>query len=304
MSIQSNSSNVKPPVIWMPNTIEKAMELKGQFESLAKYVSGATLLQLQWQSGHQIPHHLISLEKIPSLKEIKIDLENKYVSIGAMVTLTQCREEPIFQKTLPILYEAVKSIAAPAVRNRATIGGNIMGGVGDLIPLLMSLNAKLVFFEERNFKTVDVIEWLLNKETFHQTLLSEIIIPFEEMDGLTSVFYKKIGRRETFTAAILTVSGKIKWNQDGEIQDLKLAIGGGDNKPAFFQQTMFELIGKSIDDINWKNVYASILNEILPAEDVFVSGNYRKKAAANIIVAELQNCVSTYRLREEQVHEI
>mgnify|MGYP007126180839 CR=1 FL=1 len=60
MSIQSNSSNVKPPVIWMPNTIEKAMELKGQFESLAKYVSGATLLQLQWQSGHQIPHHLIS----------------------------------------------------------------------------------------------------------------------------------------------------------------------------------------------------------------------------------------------------
>ncbi|RKI98581.1 hypothetical protein D7X33_52440, partial [Butyricicoccus sp. 1XD8-22] len=89
-----------------------------------------------------------------------------------------------------------------------------------------------------------------------------------------------------------------------KIYNAKLAIGGGDNNPALLQKTMGELIGKSMEDIDWKKVYASLLSEILPTEDVFVSGKYRKKAAANIIVAELQNSVGIYGTREEQVHEI
>ncbi|KGR88639.1 hypothetical protein CD30_18190 [Ureibacillus massiliensis 4400831 = CIP 108448 = CCUG 49529] len=304
MSIQPNVSNLKPPVIWMPKSIEKVIELKHQFGSNASFVSGATLLQLQWQNGHILPHHLLSLENIPTLKEMKMDVEKKHVSIGSMVTLAQCRFEPLFKKSLPILFEAVKTIAAPAVRNRATIGGNIMGGVGDLIPLLITLNAKLVISENRTIKTIELYEWVQRKEEFNQPLLIEILIPYEEMDGLSSVFYKKIGRRETFTAAIITVSGKIKWDPNGKIYNANLAIGGGDNNPALLQKTMGELIGKSMEDIDWKKVYASLLSEILPTEDVFVSGKYRKKAAANIIVAELQNSVGIYGTREEQVHEI
>lgn len=283
MSIQPNVSNFKPPVIWMPESIEKAIELKHQFGSMASFVSGATLLQLQWQNGLTLPQHLLSLENIPTLKEMKIDLVNKHVSIGSMVTLAQCRFEPLFKKTLPILNEAVKAIAAPAVRNRATIGGNIMGGVGDLIPLLITLNARLVISEDQAIKTIELFEWVQRNEEFNQPLLLKILIPYEEMDGVSSIFYKKVGRRESFTAAIITVSGRIKWNKNGKICELNLAIGGGDNKPALLQKTTGELIGKSMEEIDWKKVYASVLSEIVPAEDVFVSGKYRKKLQQTLL---------------------
>ena len=277
--IQHNeASALQSAQVWMPASIETAIEQMSRLGSEARYISGGTLLQIQWESGHRIPRHLISLELIPSLKEIK-SAEEGLLKIGALTTLAQCRKNPTIQTTQPILSQAVQSIAAPAVRSRATIGGNIMGGIGDLIPLLLALDAKLLVQGEE----IEISNWLLSADK--NQLLTHILLPSAQKLS----FFKKIGRRESFTAAIVTVAGTITKTDLGTIDDIRLAAGGGDNKPILLEGTEMIIRGKRIEEIDWKAAFASIQSEFKAASDAFVSADYRQKAAANLIISELKN---------------
>ena len=53
---------------------------------------------------------------------------------------------------------------------------------------------------------------------------------------------------------------------------------------------------KRVEDINWKAVYRTILDEFIPVTDAFVTAEYRKKVAANLIITELRS-----RLIHEEV---
>jgi len=302
MSNQVDTLNVKSPVIWAPETIEKAVELKEQLGLNAEFISGGTLLQLQWAGGRKLPEHLISLEGILEMKSIKFDQKNAELSIGAITPLGAYQTNKIL-KEFPVFCEALKSIAAPGIRNRGTIGGNLMGGIGDLIPFFLSLNANLVFCNAGNFEQINIWDWV-KQSAAKERLLSKILIPLDKDTMETYTFYRKIGRRETFTAAILTVSGKIKWNPSNNIAEAKLAIGGGDNKPVRLEKTEQYLLGKKGAELDWKNIYSIITDEFIALDDAFVTGSYRKKVAANLIVAELQSQFIQSGYREEQVYEI
>lgn len=287
MSNQVVSVKAKTPVISIPRTIEKAIELKKQYGPIAEFISGGTLLQLQWMNGRRIPEQLISLEQIAELKTVLFDSHKAVLSIGSITSLSSYQTNKIL-KEFPVICDALKSIAAPGIRNRGTIGGNIMGGVGDLIPFLLSLDAKLVFHDEEQAKEIEMWDWL-RKSTNTEQLLTHIFIPLDKDILEPYTFYRKIGRRENFTAAILTVSGKIKLAESSKIVDVKLAIGGGDNKPIRLEKTEQIIIGKRTEELNWKTIYSMITEEFIAAEDAFVTSNYRKKVAANLIVAELQS---------------
>ncbi|MBO2537684.1 FAD binding domain-containing protein [Rummeliibacillus suwonensis] len=296
---QIEPSITSSPIIWVPSTIEEAIELKRKFGSKAEFVSGSTLLQLQWMNGRKIPENIISLEQISKLKEVQIDEDKKTLSIGASSQLSSYKTDRLL-KNFPIICEALKSIAAPAVRNRGTIGGNIMGGVGDLIPLFLALKAKLLVHDEKESELVDFWEWLQHSQRKNQTLLSTIHLPIIKECANSYSFYKKIGRRETFTAAILTVSGSVRWDDHGVIEEAKLALGGGDNKPFLLENTEHKMIGKKGEEIDWKSVFESITSEIAPADDAFVSGDYRKKVAANLMIAALQSKFTVISNGEEE----
>ena len=277
----------REPVISIPITIEEALALKQKYGEKAEYASGATLLQLQWLNGRSIPEQLISLEHIKELNSIKFDQHQGELSIGAITPLGSYQTNKILRE-FPIICDALKTIAAPGIRNRGTIGGNIMGRIGDLIPFLFSLNAKLVFQNGKEVKKIGIWDWYQQAVNNHY-LLTHILIPLDK-DMLESYsFYRKIGRRETFTAAILTVAGKIKWDETNRIQDVKLAVGGGDNKAVRLEKTEQLIKCKNGEELDWQTIYSSITDEFVAAEDVFVSSNYRKKVAANLIVAELHN---------------
>ena len=286
--------------IWMPESLELAVALKKQYGLTSTYVAGATLLQLKWQSVLAMPQHHICLEKITELKQVKV-AENG-LKIGALTSLSTLRFDPIIKRKYPVISEAVKSIAAPAVRNRGTIGGNVMGGEGDLIPLFLALQAEMTFLQEGSFKTMSIADWIQNGHS-QDDLLVYIFIPMSTSNHFNS-FYKKIGRRETFTAAIVTVSGQVKLSETNTINEICLAIGGGSNKPIRLVKAEQYMEGKTIDQMKLANIYQYILDEYNPASDAFVTGNYKKKVAANLIISELQRLLNTKVESEGSVYEM
>lgn len=274
------------PKIWIPSKLEEAVSIKKQFGQDAAYVAGATLLQLKWQAGIPMPQHHINLEKIKELQQI--EMKEQQIEIGAYTKLSSLRSNPIMKTSFPILSEAVKIIAAPAVRNRGTVGGNVMWGEGDLIPLLLAMQARLTFLHEYEFQTVAISDWI-NDSIFNDSLLVKIVIPKKD---LSKTFYKKIGRRETFTAAIVTVAGQIHLSDAKELTSVSLAIGGGSNKPLRLQKAEDYMLGKTLEAIRWAEIYQAILDEFNPADDPFVTSNYKKKVAANLIISELRRILT------------
>ena len=81
---------------------------------------------------------------IDHLSELKRMFKNdRDLHIGAGCTYSELLEDPF----IPIaLKNAIKTIAAPAIRNRGTLGGNICNAspAGDTLPLLYVYNAKLL----------------------------------------------------------------------------------------------------------------------------------------------------------------
>jgi xanthine dehydrogenase C subunit len=294
--METHDDVLNSPIIWVPTTLEEFSSLKEQISQGCTYVAGGTLLQLRWQVAQTTPKHLINLEEILPLQQYKID--EQYVTIGALTKLSTLRFDAVLNEAYPVFATAVKSIAAPAVRNRATIGGNVMGGEGDLIPLLLAMQAELTFLQGGDFKTMTMEEWLPVRQSMNDLLL-EITIPTYS-PAQTTTFYRKIGRRETFTAAILTVAGQVSL-ADEVIDHIALAVGGASNQPLRFKEAEHYLLNKTANQIDWKKVYRNIVEEYPAATDIFVTSNYKKKVAANLIIAELQKVIQNQVEQEEAV---
>jgi 4-hydroxybenzoyl-CoA reductase subunit beta len=110
-----------------PETIEDACGLLKQHRSRAKVIAGGTDLIKLMRHRLVEPQVLIDLKHIPEMKHLKED-DTTGLHIGAMVSLSEIIRSPLVQTRVPLLAEACRSVAVPAIRNMATLGGNVCLG--------------------------------------------------------------------------------------------------------------------------------------------------------------------------------
>ncbi|HZH61283.1 MAG TPA: FAD binding domain-containing protein [Metabacillus sp.] len=268
-------------IVKQPVLIDEALIQKKDSQEV--FVAGGTLLQLHWESGTPLPHTLVDLSFLNQLKGITCQElgDTSKVKIGALTTIAECLSHPLMVKHAPLLVNACCNIAAPAVRNRATIGGNVASLVGDTIPALLALNAEVKLAIKEDIYVMSLWDWLkINQQ--QPFLLLEISIPFSPIG--TKGFYRKVGRREAFIPSILTISGQWKKDDDGKLQFIRLGVGGGSHRPIRLEGVELILKGETL---NKKFLYQTILDEFQSYSDPFISEAYRKKVAANILMTEL-----------------
>ncbi|MBZ9535097.1 FAD binding domain-containing protein [Cytobacillus oceanisediminis] len=258
-------------------------------------ISGGTILQINWEAGVEKPVHLISTEKLQPLKGItETDINGqRYLKIGAAMTIADCLNNQLVQRNASILTEACEKIAAPAVRNRGTIGGNICSKIGDTISVLLVLQAQLSFFNGKHEYIIPLREWLVKPHPPSSELLTNIFIPIHVTNISTYSFFRKIGRRESFTAAIISVAGYLEF-QDTIIKTARLSIGGGAHLPCRLTETEKELINGG-ETTDWKHLNKVIQADFSSYTDPFVTEEYRKQVAANLFIATIKDFLNRQR---------
>lgn len=274
--------------VWTPADMKEAWTLREKFHLQSCFIAGGTLLQTQWEKGVPYPPQLISLEKVEGLEGINYKTEGTkhFLQIGAMTKLAACRNHPVIKEKWSLLSTAIQQIAAPAVRNLGTIGGNVANRFGDAIPALLTMDAEVSYFDGNTIITEKLDHWL-NTSQNNEVLLTGVILPEYRRSSFAAQFYKKVGRRESFSGSVVTVSGVIGKNDAGVIDFVRLAAGGGDNRPHRLKETEQLLIDQTINPDLLRNAYETIINEFYPISDVFYSDDYRRWIAANIIISEL-----------------
>ena len=68
---------------------------------------------------------IISLKNVEELKGITYDRSKDRLTIAAMTTLSELAAAPEIAEIQPAIAAAAKTIAAPPIRNQATVGGNL-----------------------------------------------------------------------------------------------------------------------------------------------------------------------------------
>ncbi|NOZ74374.1 MAG: hypothetical protein GXO90_03220, partial [FCB group bacterium] len=76
------------------------------------------------KQGLSQPETVIDLSRIQDLN--KIERQDDYIHIGALVSLSTIVEHPTIREYFPLIREAAESIGSPVLRKSATLGGNLL----------------------------------------------------------------------------------------------------------------------------------------------------------------------------------
>jgi len=279
------------PAVLQPRDMHEAWRMKRDLGEQSIYISGGTLLRTQWEAGTAaVPKYLIDTGSMTELKMIFAAADE--LEIGASAHLSQCLREPFIQQAAPAFYQALRSIAAPSIRNLATIGGNIASGIGDALPALLVHDTRLVWFDGRQEFELPLSDWLkADKSRFANDLLCKIRIPFpgqsgEEARGRINA-YQKVGRREAFTPSLVTVAISGFIHRQGSFPLLRIAAGGGNAGAKRLSSVEAMLQAHSLQELSLASLYELAAAEYETYTDAFATAAYKKKMVGNLVAAEI-----------------
>lgn len=211
-----------------PSTLEEALQLLSELGGNAKVLAGGTDLLVKMKQKIDKPRHVISVARVPGLAEV-IPRNGHGVTVGAGVTAaTLSRHELVRDRFEPLALAAAR-LGAPMIRNRATIGGNLVNGrpAADLPPACMVLDASLKLKSVSGERDVPVHEFFRGPgETViepHELLVS---INMETPEPWSGGAYIKLGARKTLEISMVNVAVMLTLQSpDGLIVDARIALG-------------------------------------------------------------------------------
>ncbi|MFC0211941.1 FAD binding domain-containing protein [Paenibacillus chartarius] len=281
------------PAVWHPKDAAEARRLRMSLGSRSLYVAGGTLLRTQWEAElRKMPEHVIDLGSVRELREIAED--GCVLKLGSQTTLAECRSSMLLMQDFPLLAEAARAIAAPSVRNLASLGGNVVSCVGDTIPALLIYEAELLWLGNDGWQIEPIGMWLdqmqQQGDADMDRLLVSVRLPIDAGMGHAGRrfgCYHKVGRREAFTPSVVTVAIRGSVSGEGKLCGLRAAAGGGQTIPRRLVELEEQLEGAAPGEAALAAAYETVMKSFDPKGDAFASAEYRRVTAANLITAAL-----------------
>ena len=107
-----------------PKTLDEAVALMAKHGGEGKIVACGTDLLPSMKQKLFTPPYVLDLGGVRELRGIR-NLPGDGIEIGALTTLSTVEHSALVRKDYPVLYQAVKTVASPVLRNMGTIGGNV-----------------------------------------------------------------------------------------------------------------------------------------------------------------------------------
>ncbi len=130
-------------VLVAPSTVSEALALAAPGPSGPTLVlAGGTDLLRDLDDGRVAPARLLSLRRMPWRS---IAWNGDSVTIGSTRSLRELELDGAIRERLPGLWEAIRAVGGVALRQHATLGGNIARAspASDLLPILLAYDARV-----------------------------------------------------------------------------------------------------------------------------------------------------------------
>jgi len=270
---------------YAPKTLHGALLLLEK-PGLTPYVGGTDLMVNEFCDEVEY----LFLGKVPEMRQITSDYLN--TRFGAACTFAETIKHPL---TPSILKEACLQIAAPAIRNAGTLGGNIANGSAkaDSALIFMVTDSKLRLASTRGERLIPIKDFYLGggkTALAPDELIVEILVPKRDYGNY---YYKKVGARNALAISRTSFAGLLDV-RDGVITNCAVAIGAVTDVIIRLTEIDQMLIGKTIEEAKeLKDAYIAAYDEAIAPRRGRVGIEYRKDVCMNLLrdflVHHLQN---------------
>jgi CO/xanthine dehydrogenase FAD-binding subunit len=280
--------------IYSPPDLEEALKFKdSQGERVAVIASGTDLLP-RMRKRQISPPILLNISSLEDdLRYIR--KEDGMVRVGALTTLTDLLNSPVFTGRLSMVREAAEIFGAPQIRNVATIGGNICSASSseDLIPVFLALDAKARLISAAGERTVPVKDFVKGKRLTAlkpSEMLSEVY--FDAPGENTWSGYEKLGRRNMLVVAIVNESLLLGLESDlSTVRSARVALNRlAGRVPALAEKTETFLVGRRLSEETIAGAKRALESELELTSDFRGSAAYRVEVAQAYLGKLIERC--------------
>ena len=252
----------------------------------AQILAGGTDVLVQMREGKRAGKELISIYGINELRGVSID-EAENIRIGSLTSFSHITKDPIIQKYINVLGEAVDMVGGPQIRNAGTIGGNTCNGVtsADSASTLFAWDAIVELTGEKGVRKIPIQEFYLSAgkvDVRPDEIQTAILIPkasYEDCFG----HYIKYAMRNAMDIATLGCSVNVVLSGDKKtILRARIAYGVAGPIPMRASSAEASAAGKPVTGETVEAFGAAVLEDIHPRDSWRASKAFREHIAVEL----------------------
>ncbi|MGH7715598.1 MAG: FAD binding domain-containing protein, partial [Vulcanimicrobiaceae bacterium] len=203
--------------------------------------------------------------------------------IGALVTHAEIERSALVERFFAPLAETFGHVATVRIRNQATIGGNLVHAdpASDPPPMLIALDAQIVVAGREGIRIIPVAEFF--RDYFEVALqpgeiVTAIRIPPPPAGTLGTYVKFLPASKDDF--ATVSVAATVRLGENGDCEDVRLALGAVATIPVRARRAEEALRGKRITRETIEAAATIVAQEVDPLDDARGSAAYKREMAS------------------------
>jgi carbon-monoxide dehydrogenase medium subunit len=259
----------------------------------AKLIAGGTNLIPDLRAKAVQPQVLIDISRLKNLSYIRE--EKNRIRIGGLTTLSDMASSPVIQKSAPILFEASTQLGNPLVRNRATLGGNLVDAspAADTAPPLLALEGIVLTEREgRGSREIPIDQFFAGpgKTVIRpDEVLREIVFP--KPGPGCKMAYHKLGLRNSDAISVVSVAVLLELSGN-RCRKARIGLGAVAPKPIRAYRVEEAMAGEELGNSLIEECRRIVQQEIRPISDLRASAEYRRSMTAVLLSRILKQVFS------------
>ena len=215
-------------VLYQAKSVEEAVALHLAHPE-ADIIAGGTDVLVQMREGKRAGKSLLSIQGIDEIRGVKME-EDGTIRIGSLTTFSHITNDPIIQKYINVLGEAVDMVGGPQIRNAGTIGGNTCNGAtsADSASTLHAWEAIIELTGPNGIRRLPIHEFYIKPgvvDLREGEIQTGVLIPKESYEN-TYGHYIKYAMREALDIATLGTSVNVRLSADKKtVERVRIAFG-------------------------------------------------------------------------------
>lgn len=249
----------------------------------AQIIAGGSDVLVQMREGKRAGAELVSIYKVDELRGVKMEADET-IRIGSLTSFSHITKDPIIQKYINVLGEAVDKVGGPQIRNIGTIGGNTCNGVtsADSASTLFAWDAVIELTGPEGIRRVPIQEFYIKAgkvDLRPAELQTGVLLPKVSYEGYFG-HYIKYAMRGAMDIATLGCSVNVKLSEDKKkIEDIRIAYGVAGPIP--LRAVHAEAVGKGVEvnQTSIDKIGDTVLEDITPRDSWRASKAFREHIA-------------------------
>ena len=254
----------------------------------AQIIAGGSDVLVQMREGKRAGAELISIYGIDALRGVSMEPDGT-LRIGSLTSFSHITRDPLIQKYINVLGEAVDQVGGPQIRNIGTIGGNTCNGVtsADSASTLHAWDAIVELTGRNGVRRLPIHDFYIKAGTVdiragEGEIQTAILIPKASYDRCFG-HYIKYAMRNAMDIATLGCSVNVRLSADKKTVDrVRIAYGVAGPVPLRCACAEAAAQGKPLTEETVETFAHAILDDINPRDSWRASKAFRQHIAVEI----------------------